>query len=176
MIYVLQVAPHEENQIENIFREFMPSSLCQRFFHPMRRISKKFHGEWVETSEKLLPGYVFVETNEPEEFYKRLKTIPRLTKMLGKSYNDSISAWEFIGLSVEETEWLENIMSCGENNEVKLSCVKRDEFGNIKVISGPLLYLADKVKKIDLHRRIAKVELSFGQKQSLLYFGIEIVD
>ncbi len=148
MIYVLQIAPHEETRIEKLLRESMPRSLCKQCFHPMRRMSKKLHGEWIETTEKLLPGYVFIETDAPEEFYKRLKKIPRLTKLLGKLYNESMLDWEFIGLSAEEVEWLVNIMSCGDNGEVTLSCVKRDEFGNIKVISGPLLYLTDKVKKM----------------------------
>lgn len=176
MFYVLQIAPHEESRIEQILRESMPSSLCKQCFHPMRRRTKKIHGEWIETSEKLLPGYVFVETDTPDEFYKKLRTIPRLTKMLGKLYNEEISSWEFTGLSADEVRWLTNIMSCGEVGEVSLSFVKKDETGNIQIISGPLVYLVDKVRKFDLHKRIAIVELSFGQKQSLLYFGIEIVD
>ena len=161
MFYVLQIAPHEESRIEQILRESMPSSLCKQCFHPMRRRTRKIRGEWIETSEKLLPGYVFVETDNPEMFYKRLRTIPRLTKMLGKLYNEEIATWEFTGLSADEVRWLADIMSCGEDGQVSLSCVKKDTTGNIRIISGP---------------RIAMVELSFGQRQSLLYFGIEIVD
>jgi len=139
-------------------------------------MKRKLHGEWKEFREKLLPGYVFAETDAPEKFYKNLVKIPRLTKMLGKVYNEITMAWEFEELSPEETVWLTKVMSCGGNGEIPLSEVKRDESGEMQVVSGPLMYLKDNVKKIDLHRRIAKVELSFREKKSVLHFGIEIVD
>lgn len=84
-------------------------------------MKKKIHGEWRGICEKLLPGYVFVETDAPEEFYKNLVKIPRLTKMLGKVYNEAITAWDFEELAPEEVGWLTKIMSCGENGEVSLS-------------------------------------------------------
>ena len=176
MFYVLQIAPHEESQIEKILRATMPETLCRQCFHPMRQMRKKIHGEWTTKTEKLLPGNVFVETDAPKEFYRELVKIPRLTKMLGKVYNEIAIDWEFEALSPEEVVWLTNVMSCGENGEIPLSQVRRDKNGEILILSGPLMYLKNSIRKVDLHRRIAKVELSFRQKKSVLHFGIEIED
>ena len=176
MLYVMQIAPHEESRIEKILRAYMPKSLCRQCFHPMRKMKKKIHGEWIEVREKLLPGYVFVDTENPEEFYKNLVNIPRLTKLLGKFYNEAMMEWEFTGLSPDESLWLAKIMTCSGNGEVPLSKVKRNEKGEIQIVSGPLLYMQENVKKFDLHRRIAKVELSFRKERALVHFGIEIID
>ena len=176
MFYVLQIAPHEESRIEKILCAFVPKSFCKQCFHPMRQMKKKIHGEWIDVREKLLPGYVFVETDSPKEFYKQLTNIPRLTKLLGKVYNETKLEWEFTALSSNETFWLTKIITHSGSGDVPLSQVKRNEDGKIQIVSGPLLYVQENVKKFDLHRRIAKVELSFKQEHALLYFGIEIVD
>ena len=176
MFYVLQVAPRSETHMENMLRSVMPKLLCRRCFHLVRHINKKVHGEWVSCRENLLPGYVFVETDSPKEFFKKLTVIPRLTKMLGISYDFSSKTIVFEELSPTEVKWLTKIMACDENGDVPVSTVKRNKAGEIEVISGPLLYLADKVRKFDLHKRIAKVELTFRNEPSLLYFGIDIAD
>ena len=173
--YVLQVAPHEEAQVENIIRSTMPKTLCRHCFHPVRHI-KKVHSECISCHENLLPGYVFAETDFPKEFFRQLMLIPRFTKMLGVSYDLPTKTFIFEELSPKEVEWLTKIMFTDEVGEVPLSTVRRDANGEIKIVSGPLLYLVGHVKKFDLHKRIAKIELSFRNEPALLYFGIEIVD
>lgn len=124
-------------------------------------MKKKIHGEWIEKREKLIRGYVFVETDYPEQFYKELVKIARLTKMLGKIYNEMTMAWEFGEISSEDVVWLSKVMSCGENGKIPLSQVARDNDGKMQIVSGSLMYLKDSIRKFDLHRRIVKVELSF---------------
>ena len=70
MYYVIQVAPREENQVEALIRELLPSDACRQCFHLRRHILKKYHGEWHDIHEKLLPGYVFVETDDIGRIYE----------------------------------------------------------------------------------------------------------
>ena len=63
MYYVLQVAPGMENQTEILIKEQVRKSTYGSCFHPLRHMRKKFHGEWKDLYEKLLPGYVFITSD-----------------------------------------------------------------------------------------------------------------
>ena len=71
--YVLQVAPGEEEKAEVHINKILPSHLCGSCFYLTRLIRKKFRGKWVEVCEKLLPGYVFVTTENVNELHMQLK-------------------------------------------------------------------------------------------------------
>ena len=57
-----------------------------------------------------------------------------------------------------------------------LSKVVVGEDKQIKIISGPLKNLEGQIKKMNLHKRIAVVEVEFMGNRSLIHLGIEIAD
>ncbi len=175
--YVLQVAPREEEKAETHMKEILTAKLCGSCFHPTRLIRKKFHGKWVEVHEKLLPGYVFVTTENAKELYVQLKKVPVLTKMLGRDEE------RFVRLSEREVRWLELLLqrcvSCGSSdsvNEVGLSQITIQEGNEVQIVSGPLANLQGMVKKVNLHKRIAEVEVPFMNGKTVIHLGIEMVE
>ena len=82
MYYVIQVAPGKETDVELYITERVAEDLYSSCFHPVRHIKKKFHGEWRDKYEKLLPGYVFISSENAEKLYESLKAIPMMTKIL----------------------------------------------------------------------------------------------
>ena len=57
--------------------------------------------------------------------------------------------------------------------QVGISYIDINENDEVTIVSGPLKGMKGKIKKIDLHRRIAEVETNFmGQKMNL-HLGIE---
>ena len=96
--------------------------------------------------------------------------VPAFTRLLGKDGE------HFIPLSDHEVEWLEwMIESPDQNMEVQLSQVSVSEDAAISILSGPLKNLEGCIKKIDLHRRIAKVEVNFMNRKIVVHLGIEMV-
>lgn len=92
------------------------SELYDSCFHPMRRMKKKFRGEWKAVHEKLLPEYVFITSDHVQELYQELKNVPAFTRMLGKDRE------QFIPLAECEVDWLKRMIeSLGKNMEVQLS-------------------------------------------------------
>lgn len=173
MYYVMQVAPGKEDDIELYIRERVPEELYSSCFHPVRHVRKKFRGEWKDRHEKLLPGYVFINSEEVYELYLALRRIPMMTKLLG---------WEkaFItALNVQETAWLERIVTVGQGGrvdaEVQLSQIEVNERDEVKILSGPLQNMAGMIKRINLHKRIAEVEVEFMGRKTVIYLGIEMV-
>ena len=57
---------------------------------------------------------------------------------------------------------------------VGLSKVAVGENQRIKIISGPLKNLEGQIKKINLHKRVAEVEVRLLGRRRTLYLGIEI--
>ena len=176
MYYVIQVAPGTEERTELLIRGRVSGSLYDGCFHPLRHIRKKFHGEWKDLHEKLLPGYVFLASGRIEELYLELKRVPVLTKFLGKDGE------LFLALSESETRWLEQIMVLGSGEEgaaapleVGLSQVRVNEQDAVEILSGPLKSMEGRIRKIRLHRRIAEVEVDFMGRKTVIHLGIELM-
>lgn len=173
MYYVIQVAPGKETDAELYIAERVAEELYSSCFHPVRHVKKKFRGEWRDKLEKLMPGYVFIDSENARELYLDLKRIPMMTKLLGRER-------EFItALTEEETDWLEKIVPAGKDGritgEVALSRIEIDENDEVRILSGPLKDMAGMVKRINLHKRVAEVEVAFMGRKVVLHLGIEMV-
>ena len=83
--------------------------------------------------------------------------------------------FDFIALSAEEVAWLTQIISKEDGDIVPLSQVSVDAQGAVRILSEPLKSLENQVLKFDLHKRIAKVQVKFNGKITVLHMGIEIV-
>ena len=173
MYYVIQVAPGKETDVELYITERVAEDLYSSCFHPVRHIKKKFHGEWRDKYEKLLPGYVFISSENAEKLYESLKAIPMMTKILG---------WhlEYITpLTDREAVWLEALVAMRQNGkitgEVPLSRIEISENDEVKILSGPLTDMAGMVRKINLHKRIAEVEVTFMGRRTVIHLGIEMI-
>lgn len=170
LYYVMQVVTGTEDRVEEQVRVIVGNGLYDSCFHPMRRMKKKFRGEWKEIQEKLLPGYVFIRSGCVRELYQELQAVPAFTKLLGKD------SGQFIPLSKKEAGWLERMIeSPDQGTEVQLSQVSVAENDEITILSGPLKNMEGCIRKIDLHRRIAKVEVDFMNRKTIIHLGIEMV-
>lgn len=172
--YVIQVAPGKEEETEKYIAERVSQEWYSSCFHPVRHVKKKFRGEWKDRHEKLMPGYVFIDSENAKELYLDLKRIPMMTKLLG---------WEreFItALTEEETDWLEKMVSADKGGkvtgEVAISRIEVGENDTVRILSGPLKDMAGMVKRINLHKRIAEVEVEFMGRKIVLYLGVEMVE
>ena len=139
MYYVLQVAPGTETKTETHISNILSQDLYGECFHPTRHMRKKFHGSWKDIHEKLLPGYVFITTDDIRKLYIELQKIPMLTKLLGKEDE------YYAQLKGRDAEWLERLMDrngsggeAGQQHEVSLSQVSVDEGSGVRVVSGRL--------------------------------------
>ena len=84
MWYVMQVVSGQENRTALLVKDMAAPEILESCVLPVRRLRKKFRGEWHEVTEKLFPGYVFLITEQPQLLYEELKRIPLLTRMLGQ--------------------------------------------------------------------------------------------
>ena len=200
MCYVIYTGVGREKTAQNMISKLVPHELYTRVFYPFRHMRKKIGGNWADIYEWLIPGYLFVVSDNIAEFYTALRRVPRLTKLLGKC-GDNASP-DFYPIAPEEEAWLRAILGdnwfdiTAEVSEASsgiagsltfgadatdaaavaaLSVIDFDESDNVRILSGPLMALSGKVRRLDLHHRRADVEVNFMGRPQILRLGFEIL-
>ncbi len=196
MCYVIYTGAGREKTAQRMILKLVPRELFTRVFYPFRHMRKKIGGNWADIYEWLIPGYLFVITDRPAELYTALRRVPRLTKLLGRIGDNS--PYEFLPVAPEEETWLRALL--GDNwfdpasqlpadaanptgpdadNDpaalAALSMIDFDEHDRVRILSGPLMTFSAQVRRIDLHRRFAEVEVNFMGHPQLLRLGLEIL-
>ena len=143
------------------------SDLVEQCFIPMRERTIKRGGEWKLIQEKLFPGYVFVVTEDARQQLRELKAFSRFTRLLGDDGNG------FVPLSAEEIAFLKRFEDSG--HIARLSRVEVCEGRQIRVLSGALLNCEGMITKVNLHKRVAQVRMSFMGRPVDVFLGFELL-
>lgn len=141
--------------------------LSEECFIPMRDRRIKHDGRWNLVQEKLIPGYVFIVTIQPEEVFHSLKVIPHLTKLLGADDG-------FTPLTDHEVVFLKRFGD--KDHLVHLSEAIVEAANQVRILSGNLKNYEGEVIKVNLHKRSAIVRISFMGATTDIYLGIDIVE
>lgn len=184
MYYVLWAGAGNEARVEQLIRRLIPEEFYQECFYPIRHLRKKIRGSWKDVYERLIPGYLFLTTDHIQDFSRAIFNFPLFLDILGKTEVEEETV--FFPLSEREQKWLETIVqkevpSAGKTPDTgkyiaELSQIGFDEDDQIEILSGPLKDFRGKIKKINLHKRIAEVEVDFMNTTTVLYLGIEIIN
>ncbi len=181
MIYVLQVMTGRESEVITFMEALVDKEYYNDVYYPTRKMQKKFKGQWNEVTEKLIPGYIFVESDEPVKLYQQLKRVPRLTKLLGRDPDEK----EIQRLTERDERWLRKLMGVreGQKNqdphlrgEVGLTLVSIDDDNVVHILEGPLKGVEGHILKYNLHKRFAAVEMDFMGQKTVLHMGIMIAE
>lgn len=179
MYYVIYVSSGNESKAQGLIHKMISSELYSDCFYPVRLMKKKIRGKWSIIHERLIPGYIFIESDNANKLYKELRSIPMFLRMLGKEETDEDI--DIYPLSENEVSWLNKLSGRDDRTSkkehvVELSQVGFDENDQVIVMSGPLLGMKGQIKKINLHKRIAEVEVDFMNQKAVVHVGIEIIE
>ncbi len=168
MWYVVQtITGNEEKAIDEI-QKVVEGSAYEHCFLLKREAVWRIQGTCKIHVQPLFPGYVFVQTQHPEEFYRQLKAVSQFTKVLGKEES------EFYPVSKDEELFLKRLLNKDKENTVRLSPVAVDEDGRIVQCGKPLQPFLDYIvkKRIRLRYVIIRIHL-FGRDREIL-LGIRL--
>lgn len=116
---------------------------------------RRYEGAWHVERKELFPDYVFLESSKSSE------------ESEARQYG------AFFQLDRETEALLKSL--CGEAHHLKMSRgVIRN--GVTKVLEGPLLGRESQIRKIDRHKRLARVEISAEGVFGYVPAGLEIVE
>lgn len=167
MWYAIQVMTGEEMEAILLCFKVLsaPNDVFSDFFTPLydRRIKRR--GKWSTVRRVLFPGYIFVETDFPEEAFLELKGVPSLTKLLGTGF-------DFVPLSQRECSFIRRVT---DKNHVATVSVGFIEGDRVTITEGPMMGLEGLVRKIDRHKRTATLEVEMMGRVMPVVMGLEIV-
>ncbi len=174
-IYTIQTLSGREHIVSHSIDNLLESGNIIDKFIPMREFPRKVDGRWEKRTERLFPGYLFIEAADPAVLFHRLKTVPELSKILGDGENT------FYCLTEDEIRYIRRVGAPRHDHIFGMSRVMVDNDapasktgGRIRVISGDLLDFQGDIIRYDLHHRKAYLGTDmFGGRE--ISVGIELV-
>lgn len=164
MWYVVQVYTGTEEEICRQCRcKVMEKD--EEVFVLLAERKTKIKGQWTRITSRLFPGYVFVETERIEDFFRRLKTINGMTKILR-------TGEEMTPIHQEEEEYLR--LLGGDSHIVRYS-EGYMEGEKLVVTSGAMKDYKGTVKKILRHKRLVVLEVPLMGRTVEVTVGLGIV-
>lgn len=164
--YVIQVRSGKEEWVMRCCDLLIDRACLSKSFLPLSKRLRKVRGEWIEKTEILFPGYVFLISDDPTRLYQALKKVPDLTKMLGRDKG------EIYPLPQEEVAFLQTFGEEEQVVEVSRGYIEGDQ---IIVEKGPLRGKEGLIRRIDRHKRTAEIEIEFLGEKRRAKVGLEIV-
>lgn len=165
MWYVIQTTSGEEQHCLALCKAKLDKSLYKEMFVPMYVDKMHFKKKWHDVKKVLFPAYFFVDTEDINAVQEEMAHIDRLTKTLRNA--------EMVApIREEEQEFLQSLM----NSEYVVECSTGFIIGDrVCITEGPLRNHYGFIRKIDRHRRIAKLEINFFGRQTPVEVGLEIL-
>lgn len=129
-------------------------------------------GRFYPIERLLFPGYVLVQTADPEGLCE-LVLCSREFPQPGE--DGSIRKRPvMIPVEQEDMEFLQSVCGPRLSHEMGISCVHVDENHSITDAEGAIVPYLDRIRKVNLHKRYALVEVSLFQRSETILFPIEL--
>ncbi len=162
---VIQVFTGYEQRIRHACEKYIDRDVLEEAFIPMYVRRRKYSGAWKDEKVALIPGYVFLITERPNDLLIQLNKVVGMTKLLRNSSN-------ILTLTDQEEYLMRKLGGEKHITEMSFGCIVGDK---ITINDGPLVGFEGMIKKIDRHKRQCIVETDmFGQKIHMTV-GLEIV-
>lgn len=166
--YAIFVQTGKEDEVCIRIKEMLEYSGYEKNFEllvPKRKIKERRKGVFTEVKTSLFPGYVLISSDDILEIFHRTKKCNFLYRFLR------------IGETFEEIrlEEISNIIYMADEDGVIGISDIFVENDMIKVLSGPLCNYTGVIKKIDKHKRRAKVVFKFSGQDHLIDVSINII-
>ena len=158
MWYAVQVMTGREETVRDMCKRLIDRKQYNDIFVIRFDKAKRYYGTWHKEKEIMFPGYIFIDSDNPQQIYEHLKSVPELTKMLGRDKN------EFTPIEAGKEAMFKAMVN--DNYEISLSVVKE----------GPLSGMEVLIKKIDRHRRVAVLNAQMFEQDVDIKIGLEIIE
>lgn len=174
-VLTVQTLSGEEHIVSRNMDKLLESGVIIDKYISMREFPRKVNGEWTKRTARLFPGYLFMETADPETLFLHLKRTPKLSKILADRENN------FYRLKKDEILYINKIGAPRKDHTFGMSQVVIDNDNSllklgerVRVVSGNLVNFQGDIVRYDLHHRNVYLRTKmFGG--TVIGVGIELV-
>ena len=164
MWYVLQTTTGREEELVQMVREIVPSSLYSECFVAYYERVWRRQQESVVHVERMFPGYAFIVSDAPKELYLRLKEVPAMSKMIADG------SFNFLPIEQDEEAFFQNML--GSRHIVQLSYVELNSKGRILKVAGPLKQYVPDIVKAQYKKRYVIIRLKMMGVYKTIALGV----
>jgi len=160
---------------------------------PKRIVPEKKNGEVKRVTKNLFPGYIFVKTAMNFSTYYSIRKHSKIIRMLNYLNKEDRTCERMVSSRNLSTDLQQNTVEehffkkiPEEEMSIILKLLNHDEHidfsqiytqeSKVYVESGPLKGLEGIIKKIDKHKRRAKVLVSLMGDERIIELGIELIE
>lgn len=166
MLYVIRTFTGKEDEMCMWINTCVDKKLYTRCFVPLFQDVVRRGGVGHIVIKKMFDGYLFLETDKPEEVEAELKKLPRYSSILSVTDTEGKT---FLPISASEEVFLNTILVDGM---MRVSYVRPDKGNQVKEAIGPLEHYIDKIVRLDIHHRRALVKISLAGAERQVKFGL----
>lgn len=130
MWYVVQVINGREDVMRERIEHLVPASAMLELFYPQFQTEIKVHGEWVDTTKPLFPGYLICDTADPRTVQQYLLRMDDFARVLSQD-------GQFVPLAKEEVQLIGGFTHRGDRVVPMSEALKDGD--QVVVTAGPLL-------------------------------------
>lgn len=154
-------------ELAKICREKISKDALAEAFVPTYDKMKRYQGEWHIERGIVFPESFFLDSEDADKLFSELKRCGTDERFL-----KDMTKMETLCLHSEQEDFL-NILF-GKERHLKLSKGYIKD-GCTYVTQGPLQGKEAMIRKIDRHKRLAKLEIPVGDGMKEMYAGLEIL-
>lgn len=164
MWYVVQTESGREQSAIEKCRNALDRMTAVRIFSPVCQLEKKYQGEWKSADRTAFPGYVFIESDSPNELEDKLKRIPGVVTPVRIGGG-------FYPIRADEEAVLRQLMDGNDCIRVSVGYLVDQK---LVIVKGPLEGFSEAVKWIDRHKRVADIEMLLFNERRKMRVGLEV--
>ena len=165
MWYVLYDPHNGDDKLKDSIRRHVSEDILDGAFIFTYERMKRYGGQWHTEILPMSPHYIFLESRNMSQLSKELEQYRKIVRVL----EDKEILWS---IYPEEEEFLRSL--CGENHHLSMSRGYVKD-GMTHITHGPLFGMERRIRKIDRHKRIARIEAPLKHISDSLLAGLEIV-
>ena len=166
MWYVIQTRTGYEKELVEQLESHCENFSRENSLVPMYEDVKRSEGQSRISYRRLLPGYVLVDTEQPESIHQGLKKVGEFARMLlAEEDREKL----FLPVSPEDMAFLDSILDDGL---MRVSYVQNVKGMKIGKIIGPLAKYGNHISNIDFRHRRAVVDAEIFGKKRRIKFGL----
>lgn len=165
--YILQCRIGQEKQRLITLKKKLTSNAAEDIFLFQCQRLWKNDGCWKLVRKDMFPGYIFIQSGNPEYLSDELKQLKGIVKAMEEpGYLFSVYQ--------EEEQYLREL--CGKEHVLNISYGYKDQKAGVShIIKGPLYGWENRIKKLDWHKRYAQIEIPVLRRYATVWAGIDII-
>ena len=164
--YVIQVINGREDVMRERIERMVPASAMQELFYPQFQTEIKVHGEWVNTTKPLFPGYLICDTADPRTVQQHLLRMDDFARVLSQN-------GQFVPLAKEEVQLIGGFTHRGDRVVPMSEALKDGD--QVVVTTGPLLGHEGLIKTINRRKSTAYLELNLCGRRVTTRVGLAVL-